>query len=63
MKQLKPFFQVFAIFVALIFLVEYLFSYGFHQISWALLWENFVSILPGILVVFFVFFIREIKRK
>jgi hypothetical protein len=63
MRRLNSFFRVFVIFVVIIFSVEYFFSYGFHKISWALLLENFISILPSIIVVFFVFYIREIKGK
>ncbi len=63
MKKIKTFLQEFAIFFVLIFLAEYYFAYGFNQLSWSLLFENLISILPTVIVVFVIFFFREIVRK
>ncbi|PWD99365.1 hypothetical protein [Marinilabilia rubra] len=63
MKNLKSFFQTMLFFIVLIFLVEYFFTFGLQVPGWNAAVQTLRSILPSVLVVFFVFFFREVYRK
>ena len=63
MKNLKSFFQTFVFFVVLIFSVEYFISFGLQMPDWNAAMQTLKTVLPSVLVVFFVLFVREVYRR
>ena len=63
MKNLKFFFQTMIFFIVFIVLVEYLFAYGLQAPAKAGTLQILKSVLPTALVVFFLFFMREVYRR
>ncbi len=63
MKNLKSFFQTFVFFVILIFSVEYFISFGLQMPDWNAAMQTLKTVLPSVLVVFFVLFVREVYRR